>query len=203
MFLDHDLNPERKAGSSSPEVAEQAKSRLQEESQKACKAASPAEKCTVSSSGAQLTDLVLVDGSNNRVDSKQTRDTNSEAQAAESSGSGHYGDVAKDIAGGAVDEVTQHFGKVVLSGAEGVAAGVAISLLSPELAVTAAVVAGGYGIYKLAGKVGDWVDDAETVAYSAQHDAGTVEKAHDNLRGIGAAASILLPELPGAFLPGP
>ncbi len=93
--------------------------------------------------------------------------------------------VGEDLASGAKEEVVDHPGRVLESAAIGVATGVAVGLLAPEVVVAAGAVGMAYAGYKLYENAGNWINDAKVVAAPQDHSAAEQSQAKSNLQSLG------------------
>jgi len=108
--------------------------------------------------------------------------------------------VAKAIAGGAVDEVIHHPGRVLGNMAIGAAIGVGLAAVGPEVALAAGVGAVGLGLWEGAKHLGGWSHSADVTANPDKHSAKEVEDAKKDLGGIGAGAVDAVAGLAGGYL---
>ena len=99
--------------------------------------------------------------------------------------------IAEDLGKGAYNEVTQHPLHLVESAAIGAVAGVGLALATPEIAIGAAVIGGGYAAYQLYENGGKWVNAASTVANESGHTPQEIAAAHSTVQGLGADAADL------------
>jgi LysM repeat protein len=99
--------------------------------------------------------------------------------------------VASDVVEGAVDEVVHHPGEVLKNAAIGAGVAIGAALLAPEIALGAAVVGIGAGVYEVAKHGGEWIHAADVVANAKDHTAAEQKAAHDELHSFGAGAADL------------
>jgi hypothetical protein len=107
--------------------------------------------------------------------------------------------VGKDLAAGAIDELTNHPGRVLVSAAIGLGVGIGASFLSPIVIGAGLVAAGGYGLYTLAHEVPAWVDAAKVISNPDDYSAQRKMQAHDTLHDLGAGTVTLVASAIGAL----
>lgn len=108
-------------------------------------------------------------------------------------------EVAKDLAVGAIDELTNHPGRVLGSAAIGLGVGIGATFVSPVVIGAGLVMAGGYGLYTLANKVPTWVDAAKVVSNPNDYSLEQKMKAHSTLQDVGAGTVTLVASAIGAL----
>lgn len=108
-------------------------------------------------------------------------------------------EVGKDLAAGAIDELTNHPGRVIASAAIGLGVGIGASFVSPVLIGAGLVAAGGYGLYTLANKVPTWVDAAKVVSNPNDYSTDRRIRAHSTLQDVGAGTVTLAASAIGAL----
>jgi hypothetical protein len=112
---------------------------------------------------------------------------------------GGWGEVAGDLAHGAVDELTHHYGRVGMIAGVGVAIAVAAAE-APVIATVGAVAGVAYGAYELYKHLGGWLHSASVVANASEHSAAEVKSAHTELEGIGAGGVDFLAGAAGGLI---
>ena len=109
----------------------------------------------------------------------------------ESEPSGYLG-VSKEIATGALEEVTEHPVKVAaIAAASAVGTAVVAAVVAPEVIVAAAVAGAAYAAYEVYDNIDGWMKSAKTVANDNEHTKEEVEQSRKDLREMGAGMTDL------------
>jgi hypothetical protein len=108
-------------------------------------------------------------------------------------------EVGKDLAAGAIDELTNHPGRVIASAAIGLGVGIGATFVSPVVIGAGLVAAGGYGLYTLANKVPTWIDAAKVVSNPNNYSRERKMMAHSTLQDVGAGTVTLVASAIGAL----
>lgn len=121
--------------------------------------------------------------------SRSSNEPQSDNKKAEPSG---YLGVSKEIATGALEEITEHPIKVAaIATASAVGTAVVAAVVAPEVVVAAAVTGAAYAAYQVYENIEGWVKAAKTVANDTEHTKEEVEQSRHELREMGAGMTDL------------